>query len=131
MTMHRSAGYDLMHTLSSMCIAPHICRRPQTRLLALEVCDVFFTRSQAFRGHLSQHFSSFMAATVGHQQDQPLPGPAAVAVTLRTKALAAIERWQQQWGQYYPQVSGFACSPHTHLLAAFSALHPSSSSDTY
>ena len=45
---------------------------------------------------------------VGHKADKPLPPPAGVAQQLRQQALECIERWDEQYGALYGQVSASA-----------------------
>ncbi|KAF8060617.1 RPL32A [Scenedesmus sp. PABB004] len=77
----------------------------QTRLLALELCDVLFARSKRFRALLAGQFSAFVALAVGHRPDAPLPPPAGAARALRERALEAIEAWHEAWGLHYPAVT--------------------------
>lgn len=79
-------------------------RRLQTRKLALQLCDLLFARSKAFRRLLTAQFGQFVELTVGHKSDKPLPAPPAAAIELRQQALEAIEKWHEQWGLQYPQV---------------------------
>ena len=81
--------------------------RSQVRLLAVDVCDELFMRSKAFRDLVSPSFDRFLQLAVGYRSRDPLPGPADCAENLRTKALAAIQRWERAFGMHYPQV------PHT------------------
>lgn len=53
---------------------------------------------------MAQRFSRFLELSVGHRSENPLPGPADVAVQLRELALATIEVWTERFGSLYRQV---------------------------
>ena len=76
----------------------------QARLLALELCDMLFSRSKAFRAALAPKLTQFLELVVGFRPDRPLPPPATAAVALRERALAAVERWNEDFGGKYRQV---------------------------
>lgn len=94
----------------------------QARKLAVELCDVLFSRSKCFRRVLAGQFSQFVELGVGHKPDKPLPPPAAAAAALRERSLEVIERWHEAWGLHYPQV----CKLRFIKCAAVivTALHP-------
>eukprot|EP00879_Flechtneria_rotunda_P018706 GHRR01019630.1.p1 GENE.GHRR01019630.1~~GHRR01019630.1.p1 ORF type:complete len:342 (+),score=165.86 GHRR01019630.1:800-1825(+) len=77
----------------------------QVRKLALELCDMLFARSKRFRRLLTNKFTDFAELTVGHKQDKPLPAPPSAALALRQRALETVEKWHEQWGLHYPQVT--------------------------
>ncbi|WIA15304.1 hypothetical protein OEZ85_001971 [Tetradesmus obliquus] len=77
----------------------------QARKLAVELCDVLFSRSKCFRQVLAGQFSQFVELGVGHKPDKPLPPPAAAAAALRERSLEVIEKWHEAWGLHYPQVT--------------------------
>ena len=76
----------------------------QSRLLALELADELFTRSKAFRGMLAPRFSAFLDRTLGFRPEKLLPPPAAAAAALRARTLEVIERWEEAYAAFYPQV---------------------------
>ncbi len=61
-------------------------------------------RSRAFRMLMAQRFSRFLELAVGHRAENPLPGPADVAIQLRELALETIEIWTERFGSLYRQV---------------------------
>ncbi|WIA35511.1 hypothetical protein OEZ86_003938 [Tetradesmus obliquus] len=77
----------------------------QARKLAVELCNVLFSRSKCFRRVLAGQFSQFVELGVGHKSDKPLPPPAAAAAALRERSLEVIEKWHEAWGLHYPQVT--------------------------
>lgn len=91
-------------SLSMMCLCLHPPLSMQSRRLALQLCDVLFSRSKCFRRLLTAHFSLFVELTVGHKPEKPLPPPPSAAIELRQNALECIEKWREQWGLQYPQV---------------------------
>jgi hypothetical protein len=82
----------------------------QTRLLALELSDELFARSKAFRALLAPRFSAFLDATIGFRAEKPLPPPAAAATALRARALEILERWEEGFAAFYPEVGSPAVS---------------------
>lgn len=77
----------------------------QTRLHALEVCDLLFSRSRAFRTAAAVQFPALLEASVGFRPARPLPGPSHLATQLRERALDAVERWNDNYGVFYQQAS--------------------------
>lgn len=75
------------------------------RLHALRISNELFLRSQGFRTLLAPNISPFLALTVGHRSEAPLPGPADVATQLRQAALEALEIWDERFGSLYGQVT--------------------------
>lgn len=92
----------------------------QPRLLAVQVMDVIFTRSRAFRQLVSNSFSDFLDLAVCYKPDASLPaGP---GQELREKSLEIVERWHEQFGKFYPEVHTTVqqySSSHTVLLCAW------------
>ncbi|CAL8464282.1 g3817 [Coccomyxa elongata] len=76
----------------------------QTRLHALEVCDMLFGRSRAFRTAAAAQLPALLEAVVGYRPGRPLPGPPELATRLREKALDAVERWNDNYGAFYQQI---------------------------
>lgn len=82
----------------------------QTRLHALEVCDLLFARSRAFRTAAAAQFPALLEASVGFRPARPLPGPPHLATQLRERALDAVERWNNNYGVFYQQARVFHSS---------------------
>ncbi len=79
------------------------------RLLALDLVELLFARSRAFRNLLAASFQSFLTRTVGHVEGQPLPGPPRDGAQLRERTLALLEAWHCHHGTLYPQASMTDC----------------------
>lgn len=75
---------------------------------------------------MAPQINTFLALSVGHRSDSPLPGPAETATQLRQKALEVLERWDERFGNLYAEVwtqdtilARMAC----HLQAAVAFRH--------
>ncbi|EIE18629.1 hypothetical protein COCSUDRAFT_45128 [Coccomyxa subellipsoidea C-169] len=79
----------------------------QTRLHALEVCNLLFARSRAFRTAAAAQFPALLEASIGFRPARPLPGPTHLATQLRERALDAVERWNDNYGVFYQQARAF------------------------
>lgn len=65
----------------------------QVRLLALELFEELYARSQTFKRLVAHNFREFLELVVGFRVDKPLPPPSRAAVELRTKALRLVVHW--------------------------------------
>ncbi|RKO99747.1 hypothetical protein CXG81DRAFT_27511 [Caulochytrium protostelioides] len=76
--------------------APHA----QIRVAALQLIDVLFMRSHAFRQRLMPHLDTLVLATA--QPPEAMPPPRRHALRCRHLAYEAVQRWHAQYGGGYP-----------------------------
>lgn len=76
----------------------------QVRYLTLLVIDEIFMRSKLFRSLIVEKLDQLLTLSVGFRRDVPLPAPAAVASTLRSKAIEFLEKWNDSFGIYHRQL---------------------------
>lgn len=76
----------------------------QVRYLALLVIDELFMRSKLFRSLVVENLDQLLTLSVGFRRNVPLPGPPAVASTLRSKAIEFLEKWNDSFGIYHRQL---------------------------
>lgn len=80
----------------------------QTRLLAVLLCEQFFSRSRHFRALLAARFQTFVELTIGLTYATRLPKPPEIAAELRAAAVKLIAQWDRDFGSHYGQL-GVAC----------------------
>lgn len=73
----------------------------QVRYLTLLVIDELFMRSKLFRSIVVEKLDQLLTLSVGFRRSMVLPEPAAVASTLRSKAIEFLEKWNDSFGIYH------------------------------
>ncbi|CAK9328598.1 unnamed protein product [Citrullus colocynthis] len=73
----------------------------QVRYLSLLVIDELFMRSKLFRSLVVEKLDQLLTLSVGFRRNMLLPEPAAVASTLRSKAIEFLEKWNDSFGIYH------------------------------
>ncbi|KAA0039906.1 hypothetical protein IC582_027376 [Cucumis melo] len=73
----------------------------QVRYLTLLVIDELFMRSKLFRSLVVEKLDQLLTLSVGFRRNMLLPEPAAVASTLRSKAIEFLEKWNDSFGIYH------------------------------
>ncbi|CAI9101107.1 OLC1v1038361C1 [Oldenlandia corymbosa var. corymbosa] len=76
----------------------------QVRYLSLLIIDELFMRSKLFRAIVVENLDQLLTLSVGFRKNLPLPAPAAVATTLRSKAIEFLEKWNVSFGIHYRQL---------------------------
>lgn len=61
-------------------------------------------RSKLFRALVVENLDQLLTLSVGFRRNLPLPAPAKVAATLRSKAIEFLEKWNASYGVHYRQI---------------------------
>ena len=73
----------------------------QTRLLSLQIMDILFDRSSAFRDLLLPNFQEFAELSLGINPKCSLPPPKVAANKLIHNATCIIKKWHHKYGTAY------------------------------
>lgn len=73
----------------------------QTRLLSLQIMDILFDRSSAFRDLLLPHFQELADLSLGINPKCCLPPPKGAANKLKHNAICIIKKWHHKYGAAY------------------------------
>ena len=81
-------------------------RNSETRILALLLWDVLFSRSVRFREATVARIQEFVLLTIGddRRSNATLPPPRDAAVALRTKSIQIIEVWHEKFAARYQRL---------------------------
>ena len=71
----------------------------QERLSALNVADVLFQRSYAFRLGFLRHMDTIIVYATGYNREQPLPPPAKYARKLCVEFCKMLTQWKENFGE--------------------------------
>lgn len=76
-------------------------RNSQTRLLSLQIMDILFDRSSAFRDLVLPHFQELADLLLGINPKCCLPPPKVAANKLKHNAICIIKKWHRKYGVAY------------------------------
>ena len=71
----------------------------QERLSALNIADVLFQRSHAFRLGFLRHMDTIIVDATGYNREQPLPPPAKYARKLSEEFCKMLTQWKENFGE--------------------------------